>query len=166
MMKRSKNLESRRQVAIETKRSLLRNVEITQALQLRPLWYHSETLVRVSGVSVRYGSHVACRDVGFEVGRGERVALIGGNGTGKSNILKLIEGKDLDFCGEMHRASGLSISCVPQDVSFLRGRFSDYARREGLNENLVRSLLEKMDIVRENLNVDMSELRSRSKSVV
>ena len=166
MMKRSKSLESRRQAAIETKRGLLRNVETTQVLQLCPLWHHSETLVRVSGVSVRYGSHVACRDVGFEVGRGERVALIGGNGTGKSSILKLIGGKDLDFCGEMHRASGLSISCVPQDVSFLRGRFSDYARREGLNESLVRSLLEKMDIVREKLNVDMSELSQGQKKKV
>ena len=166
MMKRSKNLESRRQAAIETKRGLLRNVETTQSLQLRPLRHHAQTLVRVSDVSIRYGSHVACRDVGFEVGRGERVALIGGNGTGKSSILKLIERKDLDFCGEMHRASGLSISCVPQDTSFLKGQLSDYARREGLDESLVRSLLEKMDLVREKLDVDMSELSQGQKKKV
>lgn len=166
MMKRSKNLENRREAAIETKRGLLRNVETTQALQLRPLRYHAQTLVRVSGVSIRYGDRVACRDVGFEVGCGERVALIGGNGTGKSSILKLIEGKDLDFCGELHRASGLSLSCVPQDTSFLRGRLSDYARREGLDESLVRALLEKMDLVREKLDVDMSELSQGQKKKV
>ena len=55
---------------------------------------------------------------------------------------------------------------MPQDTSFLRGRLSDYARREGLDESLVRSLLEKMDLVREKLDVDMSELSQGQKKKV
>ena len=49
-------------------------------------------LLQVSGLGVRYGAHVALRDVSFTVGRGEIVAVIGPNGSGKSSMLKGLVG--------------------------------------------------------------------------
>ncbi len=46
------------------------------------------------------------------------MALEGRNGSGKSSLLKLICGGDVDFTGRFSIGSGLKISYVPQDASF------------------------------------------------
>lgn len=49
-------------------------------------------MLKISGIDVFYGDLQVIRDVSFEVGEGEVVALIGANGAGKSTILKTISG--------------------------------------------------------------------------
>lgn len=53
----------------------------------------TETVFRLDGVSFSYpGSGTCLEDVSFEVARGERVALLGANGSGKSTVLRLMDG--------------------------------------------------------------------------
>jgi len=52
----------------------------------------SEALVRFEAVTKRFGDVVANRDISFEVGRGEVLALVGENGAGKSTIVNLLGG--------------------------------------------------------------------------
>lgn len=47
-------------------------------------------LLRVDGLSVSYGLHEVVTDVGFELGRGESLALIGESGSGKSTIARAV----------------------------------------------------------------------------
>ncbi|MCX8997408.1 ABC transporter ATP-binding protein [Rhizobiaceae bacterium BDR2-2] len=47
-------------------------------------------LLRVEGLSVSYGPHEVVSDVGFELGRGESLALIGESGSGKSTIARSV----------------------------------------------------------------------------
>lgn len=49
-------------------------------------------MLRVSQLSVRYGSIVAVRDVSLEVAAGEIVAIIGSNGAGKTTTLRAVSG--------------------------------------------------------------------------
>lgn len=49
-------------------------------------------MVRVEGVTKRFGAVVAVRDVSFHVPRGETAVLIGPSGSGKSTVLRLING--------------------------------------------------------------------------
>lgn len=49
-------------------------------------------LLKVDGLAYAYGGAWAVRDVGFEVGEGEVVALIGTNGAGKSTTVKMVSG--------------------------------------------------------------------------
>jgi peptide/nickel transport system ATP-binding protein len=50
----------------------------------------SAPLLRVGGLSVSYGSHEVVTDVGFELCRGESLALIGESGSGKSTIARSV----------------------------------------------------------------------------
>lgn len=50
----------------------------------------SAPLLRVDGLSVSYGPHRVVTDVGFEIGRGQSLALIGESGSGKSTIARSV----------------------------------------------------------------------------
>ena len=52
----------------------------------------AETLLEVSGVSLRFGGVSALSDVSFDIKRGEIRAIIGPNGAGKSSMLNVING--------------------------------------------------------------------------
>ncbi|TIX87379.1 ABC transporter ATP-binding protein [Rhizobium sp. P44RR-XXIV] len=47
-------------------------------------------LLRIDGLSVSYGPHEVVTDVGFELGRGKSLALIGESGSGKSTIARAV----------------------------------------------------------------------------
>jgi len=50
----------------------------------------SAPLLRIDGLSVSYGPHQVVSDVGFELGRGKSLALIGESGSGKSTIARAV----------------------------------------------------------------------------
>jgi len=62
----------------------------------------SDALLRVDGLSVRYGSQTVVTDVGFALGRGKSLALIGESGSGKSTIVRAV----LRLLPEGARATG------------------------------------------------------------
>ena len=51
-----------------------------------------EPILRMQGISKRYGAVQALTDVDFEVYPGEVVALVGDNGAGKSTLIKCVAG--------------------------------------------------------------------------
>lgn len=166
MMKRAKNIEARRQVAAEEKSKLLLNIEKSENLSLSSLEYHREKLVEFSDVSLFYGEKSVCRDLSFSVNRGERVALRGKNGSGKSTILNMILGENIKYTGNFFRASGLKISYVSQDTSFLSGHLSEYAKNRNIDESLFKTILRKLDFERSQFGKDMSSFSEGQKKKV
>lgn len=156
MMKRAKNIESRQQKAIEEKSKLLKNVEKTEPLKLEPLKFHSNELVVLKDVSVQYDGQTVNKPVSFKIEQGDRIALNGKNGSGKSSILKLILGNSIQHTGSIHVSSGLKISYVQQDTSHLKGQLSDYIRDNEIDETLFKSILRKMDFDRIQFEKDIS----------
>ena len=50
------------------------------------------TPLRVSGLTKSYGEHTVLRDVSIELQRGDRLAVVGPNGVGKSTLIKIVSG--------------------------------------------------------------------------
>ena len=63
---------------------------LARAATIAPTPLRSIPLLRVDGLSVSYGPHEVVTDVGFELGRGESLALIGESGSGKSTIARAV----------------------------------------------------------------------------
>ena len=75
-------------------------------------------LITLSNAHLAFG-HVALLDgAGFSLDDGERVALIGRNGTGKSSLLKILAGLDKPDDGVLQFQQGLRRTYVPQEPVF------------------------------------------------
>ncbi|MCR2808035.1 Lsa family ABC-F type ribosomal protection protein [Paenibacillus soyae] len=166
MMKRSKSIEQRQQSAIEDKSQLLKNIESSDSLKISQLTYHKHQLVELDGVSIQYGERAVCGDVSFTINQGERIALSGRNGSGKSSILKLICGDEMTYTGTFRRGSKLKISYVSQDTSHLQGNLTDYARDNDIDESLFKAILRKLDFSRIQFEKDMSSFSGGQKKKV
>ena len=120
----------------------------------------------LQGVSVFYDGRQVCGDISFEIVRGDRIALRGKNGSGKSSILKLICGEEINYSGNLWIGSGIKISYISQDTSQLRGSLSDYADENGLDESVFKAMLRKLDFSRTQFEKDMSEFSGGQKKKV
>ena len=129
MMKRAKAVEARQKQAAEEKSLLLKNVETAEELKVIPLEYHTDILAGFSEIAVYYGGKRVFDPVTFQVQRGDRIVLDGKNGSGKSSLLKLLTGQQIEYTGRLSVGSGLVISYVPQDTSYLTGTLSELAER-------------------------------------
>ncbi len=165
-MARAKAIEGRQQAAIEEKSKLLKNLEQADALKLRQLPYHSERMLLARGLTIDYGAGPVFEGLDLELRRGERIALRGRNGSGKSSLLKLVCGEEIPHTGVFERAGGLLISRVPQDASFLRGDLSGYARRCGIDESLFKAILHKLDVFGPQFEKDMAAFSAGQKKKV
>lgn len=65
----------------------------------------------------KYSDHWLFRDLSFGLQKGERVALVGANGTGKSTLLQLLSGMD-PLEGKVVKEKGIRIGTLPQNPDF------------------------------------------------
>lgn len=166
MMTRSKAIERRQQAAIEEKSKLLKNIERSDSLKIFQTPFHTKRLVSLRDVAICYGQAPVCEGITFEIQQGDRIALQGANGSGKSSIIKLICGQDIPYTGELRLGNGLQISYVSQDISGLHGKLTDFARDSGIDESLFLALLAKLDVPKAQMEKDMSALSAGQKKKV
>lgn len=166
MMTRSKAIERRQQAAIEEKSKLLKNIERSDSLKIFQTPFHTKRLASLRDVAICYGQAPVCEGITFEIHQGDRIALQGANGSGKSSIIKLICGQDIPYTGELRIGNGLQISYVSQDTSGLHGKLTDFARDSGIDESLFLALLAKLDVPKAQMEKDMSSLSAGQKKKV
>ena len=192
MQARVKSYEMRLDREIEEKEGLLSDIETVTELKLTPLRFHKEVLVRAYDLSLRYedAENALFTGLRFQVNRGDRIVLSGENGCGKSSILKAVLQKlpgsetgavqedqklsgpernaasGLAISGDLDVASGLVVSYVSQDTSFLRGALKHYAKAQGLNETLFLAVLRQLDFGREQFEKNMEDYSEGQKKKV
>lgn len=163
MMKRAKATERRQENAAKEKEQLLKNLERNDTLKITPLRHHADILVEALDLSIIYGERTVCGPLNFTLRQGERAALSGKNGSGKSSVVKLLMGEAIPHTGTLRTASGLVVSYMPQDTSFLTGTVLDYARANGLEETLFLTILRKLDFPRVQFEKDMRDFSGGQK---
>lgn len=166
MMKRAKAIEARRQSAVEEKSKLLTNIETSGRLKLSQLDFHADRLIELENISIFYGEKKACTDVSFMIEQGDRIALYGKNGSGKSSIIKLICGESMTYTGSFRKASQLRISYISQGTSQLRGSLTDYARENNIDESIFKAILRKLDFSRVQFEKDIVDFSAGQKKKV
>ena len=75
-------------------------------------------LFSVEKLSKDYGVRVLFSNLSFGLSRGDKMALVANNGTGKSSLLKIIAGKDVSSSGEVVFRKGIQVGYLSQDSHF------------------------------------------------
>ena len=76
-------------------------------------------VLQVEDISKSYNEKNIFKDVSFDIYRGEKVALIGPNGVGKSTLFKMIMGDEKKLTGEIHIGQNVEISYFHQEQKTL-----------------------------------------------
>lgn len=166
MMKRAKNIEARQQNMIEQKSMLLKNIESNESLKIVPITFHDKKIVELIDLTIEYDNRTVCEGVSFTIEQGEKIAIQGKNGSGKSSILKLIYGEDIPHSGIVRKNNELIISYVSQDTSDLYGNLSEYADKYSIDESLFKSMLRKLDFSKEQFEKSIEDFSGGQKKKV
>lgn len=156
MMKRAKAIETRVAQQIEEKEKLLKNLEYTAPLNLRPLYSRSPLLLRLEEVCFSYGGPPLIEGLSLTLAPGERLALTGRNGAGKTTLLRLMSGALTPQSGRVWRPRDLVLSQLPQTAAGLSGTPRDLALLRGLDLTLFFTLLRKFDLPQELFERDIT----------
>lgn len=79
-------------------------------------------MLRLDGVSKRHGSQILYVDGSMSVFRGEKLGLVGPNGSGKTTIFRLMTSEETPDEGQVIVDKGVTIGYFSQDVGEMSGR--------------------------------------------
>jgi ATP-binding cassette subfamily F protein 3 len=77
-------------------------------------------LVTLADIGMSYGAYTILNRINVEIFNGNRIGLIGNNGTGKSTLLRIIAGIEIATDGKVERQHGLRIAYLPQEPQLAR----------------------------------------------
>ena len=166
MMKKAKVMEQRIKKAINDKSDLLRNIDRNDTLKIIPITSNKNSLILVNNFQIKYNNKTIFNPISFEVNNGDRIAIVGKNGIGKSSILKLIIGKDIKYNGKIKIASDLKISYVSQNTEFLKGNLKSFAYDNHINESIFKAMLVKMGLSKSDFDTNIQDMSEGQKKKV
>ncbi len=88
-------------------------------LSLKPKLESGNDVLHVENLSKAYGSLTLFENLGFDIKKGEHVAIIGDNGTGKTTILKMLNGLVAPDAGEICLGTNVQIGYYDQEQHVL-----------------------------------------------
>lgn len=154
LQKRAKISAARTDNAERKIKELLTGFEEKSDIVLSPADYHKNEILCLKDITVKFGERTLFSHFDLSLSAGERVAVVGANGTGKSTLFKLIAGEFCDFTGERNISPRLVISYIPQIVA-PSGTLSDFARECGVWESYFMALLSKIGFDARDFTRDM-----------
>ena len=94
------------------------------------------------------------------------IVLIGDDQVGKSSILKLILGENLEHNGEIKVANELKISFVSQTTEDLKGDLKSFAYENQIDESLFKAMLIKMGFSQSDFDSNIQDMSEGQKKKV
>ncbi|MBT8310271.1 MAG: ABC-F family ATP-binding cassette domain-containing protein [Flavobacteriaceae bacterium] len=128
-------------------------------------------MLNIHDLSISFQGEPLFENIGFRLGNGDRIGLIGKNGAGKSTLLKIISGEMEYDSGQIASDKELKIGFLKQDIDFEHGRtvleesyqaFTEIKNLENKLERINFQLTERTDYESASYNqlmVDLNDLQ-------
>lgn len=159
MMKRSKAIMNRVEGQIKDKEQLLADIEQVDPLKMTPRETHHKRLIWAENVTFGYEETGLFQPLSFELKPGDRVALTGSNGSGKSTFIQAILGEfDGNSWGNLERASGLKVSVVRQHYENNQGDLKEFAEKQQISYQELLNNLIKLGMSRETFQLPIEKM--------
>jgi len=113
--KRAFSMEKRMERIAQTDRP---KTERAMKIKFAEREFSGDEVLIVDGVSKAFGDRTLFSGLELIIEGGERIALIGDNGTGKTTLLKLIMGEDIPDSGMVRRGPSVKTAYLPQIIRF------------------------------------------------
>ena len=116
--------------------------------------FRGDEVLIIKGLPKSFGGRTLFSDVDLEVEGGERIALLGDNGTGKSTLIKIIMGEEEPDEGKIRLGPTVKIGYLPQIIHF------DHPER-----NLVDTMLYDLDCTAQTARNRLASFKFRGEDV-
>lgn len=114
-------------------------------IQFNPSSTSGNDVLQVRDVSMGYGNRILFKDLNIDIYRGEKVALIGANGIGKSTLFKIITNEITPLSGTVKLGTNVNVSYFHQEQKTLNldNTIIDeiWEDNKSLTQTLLRSML-------------------------
>ncbi|GAA0240003.1 ABC-F family ATP-binding cassette domain-containing protein [Metaclostridioides mangenotii] len=141
-------------------------------------------LITLENISKNYSEKPLLNNISLGINSGEKIGMIGVNGTGKSTLLKIIVGAEISDSGSIIKTNGLRIKYLPQNPNYdensnvleqvfnssskelkIIGEYNDLLEKSSKNQSdeLNKKILKVQEII-EDLN--LWDLESEAKSIL
>jgi ATPase subunit of ABC transporter with duplicated ATPase domains len=129
------------------------------------------TVIDASGLSKAYGGPPVFEDVGFDLGRGERLLVLGLNGAGKTSLLRILAGETQANLGHFSFGHQVNVGYYAQehdnlavDESLLANMRQSVPPGVMLTETQLRGLLGMMGLIGDKVHQDAGTLSGGEKT--
>ena len=79
-------------------------------------------MIDIVNLSLQFGGKYLYKDVNFKINAGDKISLVGSNGTGKSSLLKMLNGMLEPEKGDIFKRKNLAVGYLPQENVTHKGR--------------------------------------------
>ena len=116
--------------------------------------FRGDEVLSIKGLEKSFGERKLFADVNLEVEGGERIALLGDNGTGKSTLIKILMGEEEPDAGKLRKGPTVKVGYLPQIIHF------DHPER-----NLVDTMLYDLDCTAQTARDRLAAFKFRGEDV-
>ena len=159
-------MEKRIEKSREAKAGLLHNIDRNDGLKIVSLESRKSPYILANGLQIKYEDKAIFKKQSFVVENGDRIAIKGKNGVGKSSLLKLILGNEIPYDGNIKVGTDFIISYVSQNTEELKENLKEFRIQNKIDESIFKAMLSKMGFSKLDFEKDISHMSEGQKKKV
>ena len=162
LMKRAKNIEKRISKNIDEKKELVNFIEKDYEIKFKENKKDKREILRVDNLNICYDDKKIINGLSFNISSGDRIAICGANGSGKSSIIKSLIGQK-EYEGLIKFRENIKISYLAQEMESPSISLKEFLLNKNIDPKTFGAFLASFDFRGEILNKSMSDFSEGEK---